>query len=51
MQKTLANKKTVYLEHAAKILRHDIHSGINTYIPRGIKIPLKDELLKSKLMI
>ena len=34
---TVANKKTVYLEHAAKILRHDIHSGINTYIPRGIK--------------
>lgn len=33
----IAKKKTVYLEHAAKILRHDIHSGINTYIPRGIK--------------
>mgnify|MGYP001064241743 CR=1 FL=1 len=32
-----ARKKTVYLEHAAKILRHDIHSGINTYIPRGLK--------------
>jgi PAS domain S-box-containing protein len=29
-------KKNVYLEHAAKILRHDMHSGINTYIPRGI---------------
>ena len=26
-----------YLEHAAKILRHDMHSGINTYIPRGIR--------------
>jgi two-component system sensor histidine kinase/response regulator len=25
-----------YLEHAAKILRHDMHSGINTYIPRGL---------------
>ena len=25
-----------YLEHAAKILRHDMHSGINTYIPRGV---------------
>jgi hypothetical protein len=24
------------LEHAAKILRHDMHSGINTYIPRGL---------------
>ncbi len=30
------NKKNTYLEHAAKILRHDMHSGINTYIPRGI---------------
>lgn len=31
------NKKNVYLEHAAKIIRHDMHSGINTYIPRGVK--------------
>lgn len=30
------NKKNTYLEHAAKIIRHDMHSGINTYIPRGI---------------
>ena len=30
------NNKNTYLEHAAKILRHDMHSGINTYIPRGI---------------
>lgn len=30
------DKKNAYLEHAAKILRHDMHSGINTYIPRGI---------------
>lgn len=29
-------KKNTYLEHAAKILRHDMHAGINTYIPRGI---------------
>jgi light-regulated signal transduction histidine kinase (bacteriophytochrome) len=29
--------KNTYLEHAAKILRHDMHSGINVYIPRGIK--------------
>lgn len=29
-------KKNTYLEHAAKILRHDMHSGINTYIPKGI---------------
>lgn len=30
------NQKNTYLEHAAKIIRHDIHSGINIYIPRGI---------------
>ncbi len=30
------NEKNTYLEHAAKILRHDMHSGINTYIPRGV---------------
>ena len=30
------DKKNGYLEHAAKILRHDMHSGINTYIPRGL---------------
>ena len=30
------NKKNSYLEHAARIIRHDMHSGINTYIPRGI---------------
>jgi signal transduction histidine kinase len=29
-------RQNTYLEHAAKILRHDMHSGINTYIPRGI---------------
>jgi PAS domain S-box-containing protein len=34
---TELRKKNTYLEHAAKILRHDMHSGINTYIPRGIK--------------
>jgi PAS domain S-box-containing protein len=31
------DKKNTYLEHAAKILRHDMHSGINTYIPRGVR--------------
>jgi len=30
------SKKNIYLEHAAKIIRHDMHSGINTYLPRGI---------------
>jgi len=29
-------QKNIYLEHAAKIIRHDMHSGINTYLPRGI---------------
>jgi PAS domain S-box-containing protein len=36
LQKKEIEKKNTYLEHAAKILRHDMHSGINTYIPRGI---------------
>ena len=35
-QKIDIEKKNSYLEHAAKILRHDMHSGINTYIPRGL---------------
>ena len=30
------NKKNTYLEYAARVIRHDMHSGINTYIPRGI---------------
>lgn len=33
---SLVNQKNSYLEHAAKILRHDMHSGINTYMPRGL---------------
>lgn len=40
--------KNVYLEHAAKIIRHDMHSGINTYIPRGIK-SLKRRLTKEQI--
>ncbi len=32
----VVNQKNSYLEHAAKILRHDMHSGINTYMPRGL---------------
>jgi PAS domain S-box-containing protein len=31
-------KKNTYLEHASKILRHDMHSGINTYIPKGVSM-------------
>jgi light-regulated signal transduction histidine kinase (bacteriophytochrome) len=30
------NKKNTYLEYAARIIRHDMHSGINTYMPRGL---------------
>jgi len=43
-------KKDIYLEHAAKIIRHDMHSGINTYIPRGVKSlkrRLNEDLIKS----
>jgi PAS domain S-box-containing protein len=35
-QRREIEKKNTYLEHAAKILRHDMHSGINTYMPRGV---------------
>jgi len=35
-QLKVINKKNSYLEHAARFIRHDMHSGINTYIPRGI---------------
>lgn len=35
-QNEIKDKKN-YLDHAAKILRHDMHSGINIYIPRGIR--------------
>jgi len=35
-QLTDITKKNSYLEHAARIIRHDMHSGINTYMPRGI---------------
>ena len=42
-------KQNTYLEHAAKILRHDMHSGINTYIPRGVSSlerRLNDDIIK-----
>jgi signal transduction histidine kinase len=35
-QLSAINKKNTYLEYAARIIRHDMHSGINTYMPRGI---------------
>ena len=41
-------KKNTYLEHAAKIIRHDMHSGINTYLPRGIK-SLKRRLTEDQI--
>ena len=45
----IVNQKNSYLEHAAKILRHDMHSGINTYIPRGLsslRRRLNNEIIK-----
>jgi hypothetical protein len=42
-------QKKVYLEYSNKIIRHDMHSGINTYIPRGLKMlqkKLSPELIK-----
>lgn len=36
-------QKKVFLEYSNKIIRHDMHSGINTYLPRGIS------MLKNKL--
>ena len=29
-------KKNTYVEHAAKIMRHDMFSGIEMYLPRGV---------------
>jgi PAS domain S-box-containing protein len=46
-------KKKTYLEHAAKIIRHDMHSGINIYIPRGVsaleRILKKSEMKRLKI--
>jgi len=42
-------QKKVYLEYSNRIIRHDMHSGINTYIPRGLKMlqkRLSPELVK-----
>lgn len=44
----IVNQKNSYLEHAAKILRHDMHSGINTYMPRGLT-SLKRRLSEDKI--
>jgi PAS domain S-box-containing protein len=47
LRREIQNKNT-YLEHAAKILRHDMHSGINTYIPRGLR-SLKRRLTEDQI--
>ena len=42
-------QKNMFLEYASKIIRHDMHSGINTYLPRGLrslKSQLNDDLIK-----
>lgn len=39
--KNLLQQKSIYLEHTAKVIRHDMHSGINTYMPRGLSILLE----------
>jgi len=48
-------QKTIYLEHTAKIIRHDMHSGINTYIPRGLNLLIErlddDTIKKNKLQL
>lgn len=44
----ILNQKNSYLEHAAKILRHDMHSGINTYMPRGLN-SIKRRLNKEQI--
>ena len=48
VQKQEIERKNAYLEHAAKILRHDMHSGINTYIPRGLS-SLKRRITDEKI--
>ena len=48
-QKEISEKNT-FLEHAAKILRHDMHSGINIYMPRGVsslKRRLNEEIIEN----
>ena len=41
-------QKKVFLEYSNKIIRHDMHSGINTYIPRGLSM-LKKRLSEEKI--
>jgi len=47
--KNTMHQKTIYLEHTSKVIRHDMHSGINTYIPRGLNVlmeKLDEETIK-----
>ena len=39
--KEALQQKKIFLEHTAKIIRHDMHSGINTYLPRALRSLLK----------
>lgn len=34
-------QKNMFLDYSSKIIRHDMHSGINTYLPRGLSGLLK----------
>ena len=34
-------QKNMFLDYSSKIIRHDMHSGINTYLPRGLTGLLK----------
>lgn len=43
-------RKNSYLEYASKIIRHDMYSGINMYLPRGInglKRKLNEEVINT----
>jgi len=39
--KEALQQKKIFLAHTAKIIRHDMHSGINTYLPRALRSLLK----------
>jgi len=41
-------RKNMYLEYAVKIMRHDMQSGINVYMPRGITM-LKRRLTQQQI--
>lgn len=36
--RTELHRREIYLKYAAQIIRHDMNSGINIYIPRGINM-------------